>query len=152
LLEESLNNMKKNWLYVLLTILWVAGVFEFFYLVKVKHEDMNHTYKGKPLLEVIPKVYPDSHWKDKVSGSCVGCGHKSFVTKHWNQDRLYCENCKTLHKSKNKANRHYMYDAAITCMACGHKGRLPKSHTTSGIKCSSCKMEHYEYYGDTVLK
>lgn len=152
MLEGNLNSMKKNWLYILLTILWVAGIFEFFYIVKVKHKNINHNYMGEPLIQIKPKIYPEAHWKDKVSGACVGCGHRSFVTKHWHKDKLYCENCKTLHKSKNKANKHYMYDKALECMGCGHKGQITLSHENYGIKCKSCKEMHYKYYSDTVIK
>jgi hypothetical protein len=57
--------MKKDWVYILLTILWVAGVFEFFYLIKVKHKNMEHSYLGTPLIEIRPKICPKGQGLNK---------------------------------------------------------------------------------------
>ena len=99
---------------------------------------------SRNLLAELPRRYPESHWRRKIANSCMNCGHTSFITKHWDKDELYCENCKKVHKGK--LSTHYMYDDVLTCMSCGHEEVIPKVHNDTHINCNKCKMGHYDHY------
>ncbi len=105
-------------------------------------------YKSNLICKV-PKCYNTRHWKNRISKSCMHCLHNSFITKHWSEDGLFCENCKKFHKGK--IAKHYYYDKALRCRLCGHEKMISKGHNEAKIACAKCKMGHYDYYNKNVL-
>ena len=107
-------------------------------------EKTSNMYQGNS------RSYPKEHWKFKVSESCVNCRHSSFVRKHWDEDGLFCENCKINHTGR--IDTHFLYDAALMCMKCGHEENIPKGHEELDINCGKCKMGHSDHYDKKILK
>lgn len=139
--------LKKNdLLYLLVALFGLFLVFKEVSVMRVKPPII----KNRDFTRIVPKCYPERHWKNRVSNSCMHCGHMSFITRHWNKDGLYCENCKTTHKGK--IAKHYFYDKALNCTPCGHKNMISKTHNEAKINCSNCKMGHYKHYSNNVLK